>query len=105
VICATAVLYPSSVAVTVYVAGVDRPSMSHRPWLPATVEVVAENVSVPSVTTRSTPPNPPFGPVTIPPRAPAAGCSSTSSSTGLPSSGGVTWKDWRSNPGFEKLIS
>jgi hypothetical protein len=41
----------------------------------------------------------------MPPSAPEAGCSSTSSSNGLPSSSGVTWNDWRSKPGFEKLTS
>ena len=79
--------------------------MNHSPNEVGSVEVVAENVSVPSVTVSSTPPSRPAGPLMTPPSAPSPGTSSTSSSTGLPSSVGVTRKDCRSKPGLEKLTS
>ena len=82
---------PALVNETEYVPGVETPAMFQAPGLAAAVDVVLENVRVPSVTTTSAAALP--SPVTIPPSTPSAGRSSTASSSGLPSSVGATMND------------
>jgi hypothetical protein len=88
------------------VLGVLTPLSDHVPTAPAVVDDVVLNVSVPSVTTISTPPSGvPFAATTMPLTEPLAGSSWTSSFTRDPSDGGVTTNDCESNPAFAKCSS